>query len=106
VSSDHASDLRKHPVYVKFPCSACSESMCYASLVPCMVSGRAGEGGWLGMEAVMREARDWLLDCFDDCPAVLADAEVRSAVRRHYVGGWRGFVVDSARLAVVGSDRP
>lgn len=48
---------------------------------------------------VMNEMRDWLMDCgWDDITAEdieeMSDAQVRAAVKRHYVGGVTQFVTD------------
>lgn len=48
------------------------------------------EEGLMGFELV--EARDWLADCFEDCPQHLTDAEVIAAVHRHYEGGLEAFI--------------
>jgi hypothetical protein len=44
---------------------------------------------------LISEARAWLDDCFDDVPADMTDAEVMTAVKRHYAGGWRQFARDN-----------
>lgn len=40
------------------------------------------------------EARDWILDCFEDAPVDLSDDEIVAAVERHYHGGLAGFLAD------------
>lgn len=42
-------------------------------------------------------AREWVADCswrdlHDDDVSELSDAELIRGIRRHYCGGWRGFV--------------
>lgn len=58
------------------------------------------------MEALLREARGWVADCFGDevdlisgvTVGDLSDGEIIAGVDCHYAGGWDGFVADAAGL--------
>lgn len=47
------------------------------------------------MSARHAAGRSWLEDVFEDCPDELSDYDVFVMIRRHYEGGWTGFVRDS-----------
>jgi hypothetical protein len=45
---------------------------------------------------LLRDAKGWLEDCFEDLPASLSATEIVNGVQRFYSGGWQGFMQDSS----------
>jgi hypothetical protein len=44
---------------------------------------------------LLHEARQWILDVFEDAPIDLTDSEVTQGIKRHYEGGWAQFILDN-----------
>lgn len=58
---------------------------------------KAADGEVYELAYLVREARNWLLDCFgSELPADLSNVEVIDAVGKYYDGGWAAFTEDVA----------
>ena len=44
------------------------------------------------IDVIVKDAREWLEDCFEDLPEGLNEPDVIDAIQKHWAGGWDDFV--------------